>query len=145
MRALEKCCRGDLRGEKKHKLHVQFEQGGGERERASEKQTVRERRSEQSERERVSRGGGYGWRRVLENNFTGKVSLGCACGCSINEPLIMGTALTGRQFNAIMQSQERDHAYTGLYITPGSRCIMLQWAPSGDHLTSESERHYLMA
>lgn len=34
-----------MRG-KKHKLHVQFEQGGGKRERASVKQTASERRRE---------------------------------------------------------------------------------------------------
>lgn len=52
----------------------------------------------------------------------------------------LATAVTGRQVNTIMQSQERDYAYTGLCMTQRSQCIMLQWAPSGDHLTSEREK-----
>lgn len=44
---------------------MQFEQGGGKRERARVKQTASERRREQGNK-RVSQGGGYGWRRVME-------------------------------------------------------------------------------
>lgn len=145
VRALGKCCRGDLGGKYTCCMCYSEREGGGRREggRQAGRQRAGEKKQQERGRERDrERWGGITewWVWVPISPSLGLVSLVCAGGCNTNDSLLMRVVwwqlwLSGRQGHCHLHlyvacAWLETYVYN-IYTASVACCIMLQWASSG--------------